>query len=455
MISQPIVSISGIRGIPGKSLFPENIIKYTSAFAQYSNHKRIVIGRDGRLFGDQIERIVESTLIFSGCEVINLGIAPTPTIALAVEVLKAEGGISITASHNPQQWNGMKFINSRGIFLNSKENEKFLGPVSKSGYKNPASNKIKQVEYYPLFYDHHINKVLNIKFLNLRKIRKRKFKVVLDCVNSSGSFILPKLLKKLGCTVIPVDCDGSGVFTRNPEPIPENIRRTCSIVKKKKADLGIVVDPDADRLVLITEKGEPYGEEYTIVTAINNVLKHTPVKKRIAVVNLSTTKASDDIVNRSEGKLHKSPVGEINVIEKMKKVGAVIGGEGSGGVILPEVHYGRDSLVGIALVLNEFAEFGGKVSEYRKSLPQYHILKKKINSSGINTNKIFVHLKNIFANYPQNNEDGLRIDFEDSWVNLRKSNTEPIIRIIIEAKTKKNAQVLQKKIFGEIKSLKK
>ncbi|MFI5144908.1 MAG: phosphoglucosamine mutase, partial [Ignavibacteria bacterium] len=438
-MKEPIISISGIRGILGESLYPENILKYATAFAQYTNYGRIVIGRDGRLFGDNIQELIESTLFFAGCEVINLDIAPTPTIALAVEALKADGGIVITASHNPQEWNGMKFINSKGIFLNSAENKKFLENAESTGERIPSLRKLKQIKYYPAFHDYHINKVLRIKSINLGKIRRRKFKVVLDCVNASGSFIIPKLLKKLGCKVVPVDCDGTGIFTRKPEPIPENIKKTCLAVKKNKADLGIVVDPDSDRLVLITEKGEPYGEEYTIVTAINTVLKNPVPGERTAVVNLSTSRAVDDIVEIHKGKLYRTPVGEINVIEKMKAVHAIIGGEGSGGVILPEVHYGRDSLVGIALVLNEFAGFKGKVSEYKKELPQYFILKIKIDSSGISSNKLFNELQLKYTEYPHNTEDGLRIDFEDSWVNFRKSNTEPIIRIITEAKTKNKA----------------
>lgn len=452
-MSEPIISISGIRGILGESLYPENIIKYATAFARFTNHGRIVIGRDGRLFGDNVEELIESTLFFNGCEVINLDMVPTPTISLAVEELKADGGIAITASHNPQEWNGMKFINSKGIFLNSAENKKFLEYSESVNYKSSLSKRLKQIEFYPAFSDYHIGKVLNIKSLNLKKIRQRKFKVVLDCVNASGSFIIPKLLKKLGCKVVPVDCDGSGIFKRKPEPIPDNIKKTCLAVKKNKADLGIVVDPDADRLVLITEKGEPYGEEYTIVTAINHVLKKSVPDSRTAVVNLSTSRAADDIVEKNKGTLYKSPVGEINVIEKMKKTGAVIGGEGSGGVILPEVHYGRDSLVGIALVLSEFAEFNGKVSEYKKVLPQYFISKAKMDSGGITSNKLFNRLQLKFSDHPHNTEDGLRIDFEGSWVNFRKSNTEPIIRIITEAKSKKKASELQRRMHDEIKSL--
>lgn len=450
---QPIISISGIRGIFGVSLTPENIITYSNAFAQYIYHGRIVIGRDGRFGGDIIEKLVESVLLMSGCEVINLGMVPTPTIALAVEKLKADGGISITASHNPQEWNGMKFINSKGIFLNADENREFLKFADKDTDKYVELDKIKQVECYPEFIDFHINKVLSIKSINVSKIKRRKFKVVVDCVNASGSFIIPKLLAKLGCKVIKVDCDGSGIFNRKPEPVPENIKSTFRAVKKHKADMGIVVDPDADRLVIITEEGKPFGEEYTIVTAINNVLKSVPPGKRISVVNLSTTRAADEMVNKYKGELYRCPVGEINVINKMIESKAVVGGEGSGGVILPEVHYGRDSLVGIALVLSELAEFGGKVSEYKKQLPEYHILKTKFELNELNPDEILNHFREKYKEFRLNEEDGLRIDFEDSWVNFRKSNTEPIIRIITEAKTTRQAEELQEKVLKDIESL--
>jgi len=451
-MKEPIISISGIRGILGKSLHPANIIKFTEAFANYTGFKRIVIGRDGRLHGDLIEKIIESTLLLSGCEVVNLGTAPTPTISLAVEALKANGGISITASHNPQQWNGMKFINNNGMFLDAEQNNEFLKLVGAGG-ESVNWKSIKQVEYYPGFFDYHINRVLEINSVDTKKIRKRKFKVVVDCVNSSGSVIIPRLLKKLGCKVIEIDCDSKGIFTRDPEPVPENLKATMTAVKKRRADMGIVVDPDADRLVIITEKGEPFGEENTITAVVRHVLSKAPIKKRVVVVNLSTSRAVDEVVRKLNGKVYKSPVGEINVIKKMKEVKALVGGEGSGGVILPEVHFCRDALVGIAIILSELVEFGGKVSEYKKTLPQYHILKTKVNLPNINAGELISSLKQKYSFAQLNEEDGLRIDFEDSWVNLRKSNTEPIMRIITEARTKKLVKDLQKKILLEIGSL--
>ncbi len=456
-MNNPIISVSGIRGILGSSLTPEIILKYASAFARFTERKRIVIGRDGRLFGDLIMDMVVSVLSLSGCEVIDLDIVPTPTIALAVRYFKVAAGISITASHNPQEWNGMKFLNQLGIFLNEKELKTFLkfaalsfpsrresSSLTLSFPRKRESLEIKDIIYAPDFFKYHISKVLSSKFVNVPKIRKRKFKVVLDCLNASGSFIIPELLKKLGCSVIKVDCDASGVFTRNPEPIPQNIKRTCAIVKNSKADLGIVVDPDADRLVIITEKGEPYGEELTIATAINHVFKHVPENKRVAVVNLSTTRTVDDIVKKHNGKLFKSPVGEINVIRKMKRHHAVIGGEGSGGVIFPEINYCRDSLAGIGLLLSEFAESGMSVSAYKKTLPAYHIVKDKIqlNHSGYSPDELINKISRKYKKFKQNNEDGLRLDFPNSWINFRKSNTEPIIRIIAEAKTRKLAEEL-------------
>lgn len=449
-MKKPIISISGIRGIFGESLIPENIVKYSAAFAKYNNNKTIVIGRDGRAGGDLIEDIIENTLLFCGCRVIKIGIVPTPTVSLAVKTLRAAGGISITASHNPQEWNGMKFINRKGIFLDADENKKLWELFEKTGDNYITADKIMQSEYCPGFGDYHIDKVLEIKSLNLKKIKQRKFKVVADCVNASGSKIIPALLKKLGCRVIEIDCEQSGIFTRKPEPLPENLKRTCKAVIKHKADIGIVIDPDADRLVIITEKGEPFGEENTITAAVNFVLKNSTHAKRIAVINLSTSRSVDDVVKANGGKIFKAPVGEINVIKKMQEVKAVVGGEGSGGVILPEVHYGRDSLVGTALILSEITQSGLKVSEYKNSLPRYFIRKSKISTEGIDADSVLEFVKRKYNDYDQNFEDGLRLDFERGWVNFRKSNTEPIIRIITEAKTVEESEEMQKKFNSDI-----
>lgn len=457
-MSEIIASVSGVRGIIGDSLTPQNIIKFTSAFAEYcrkysgGKKLRIAVGRDGRLFGDIIEQMVLSNLALSGFEVINIGIAPTPTVQIATEDLKCAGGISITASHNPQIWNGLKFLNPDGTFLDENQVKEFLKTADEGKFSYADIKDLKPAKNDFSWPDRHIEKVLKLKIINKEKIKRKKFRVVVDAVNSSGSEIVPRLLEKLGCKVIRLFCDGSGKFPHTPEPIPENLKLLSAAVRKHKADLGISVDPDADRLVLITDKGEPFSEENTITTVTNFVLKNTKSKSRSVTVNLSTSRSVDDIALRNGAKVFRSPVGEINVVKEMQKNGSVIGGEGSGGVIFPELHYGRDSIIGIALILNEFANSNKKISEYKNSLPQYFISKTKLENVKY-PEKI---LKNIEKKYRKDNDvikiwknDGLKIDFKNYWVHMRKSNTEPIIRIITEAGSKAEAEELQKK-FSDI-----
>jgi phosphomannomutase len=454
-----IASVSGVRGIMGDSLTPQNIIKFISAFAEYlkktSKTKTIVVGRDGRLHGDVVEAIVISTLRMCGYNVINIGIAPTPTVQIATEDTEASGGISITASHNPQIWNGLKFLNADGTFLDAKQIDKFLTIASKGAFKYADIDNIGKLSYAKGWTDKHIEKVLKLKLINIKKIKHKKLKVVVDAVNASGSDIVPKLLKKLGCKVIPLYCDGSGVFPHMPEPLPHNLKALCKAVKSHHADLGISVDPDADRLVLITDKGQPYGEENTIATVVNYVLKNSGKSKKDVTVNLSTTRAVEDVALRYGGKVSRSPVGEINVVKLMQINSSVVGGEGSGGIILPELHYGRDAMVGIALVLAEFAGYKGSVSDYKKhELPQYHISKDKMENvkdpDGI--------LKKVIAKYKNENcrisiIDGVKLDFPGYWIHLRKSNTEPIIRIITEAPAEKEASKIQSEFIASIKKL--
>jgi len=452
-VSEIIASVSGIRGITGDSLTPQNIIKFTSAFAQYcrknSKNKKlkIAVGRDGRLFGDIIEQMVLSNLALSGFEVINIGIAPTPTVQIATEDMKCAGGISITASHNPQIWNGLKFLNPDGTFLDEKQVREFLKIASEGKFTYAEIKDLKPARNDFSWLDRHIDKVLKLRIINVGKIKKRKFKVVVDAVNSSGSVIVPKLLEKLGCTVIRLYCDGSGVFPHTPEPIPENLKLLSSAVKKHRADMGISVDPDADRLVLITDKGEPFSEENTITAVANFVLKNTSSKSKSVTVNLSTSRSVDDIAGKNNARVFRSPVGEINVVKEMQKNGSVIGGEGSGGVIYPKLHYGRDSIIGIALILNEFADSNKKVSGYKNSLPKYFISKAKLENAK-DPGKI---LKIFEKKYSKNKDvirlwknDGLKIEFKNFWVHMRRSNTEPIIRIITEAASKEEAERLQK-----------
>jgi len=458
-LSDIIATVSGVRGIFGDNLTPQNITQFTSAFAEYckrnfTSKSKIVVGRDGRLHGEVIANIVVSNLTLSGFEVMDIGIAPTPTVQIATEDLKCAGGISITASHNPQKWNGLKFLNPDGTFLDESQVKEFLTIADEKIFSFACIEGLKPVKYDNIWLDKHIDKVLKLKILDINKIRKRKFRIVVDAVNASGSLIVPKFLEKLGCRVIKLYCDGSGRFPHPPEPIPENLKSLGNAVKKYKADLGISVDPDADRLVLITEKGEPFSEENTIVTVVNFVLRKSKRGNKNVSVNLSTTRAVDDVASKYNVKVFRSPVGEINVVMEMIERKSIVGGEGSGGVIYPELHYGRDSIVGIAFVLNEFADYNGKVSNYRNSLPQYFISKTKIDKIS-DPERI---LKAIEKKYSENKNvkkvwtnDGLKIDFDNFWVHMRKSNTEPIIRIITEAKSRKEALDNQKLFLQLIK----
>jgi phosphomannomutase len=401
-----------------------------------------------------------------------LGISPTPTVALAIEKLKAAGGISITASHNPMIWNGLKFFASTGLFLDADENRE-CWRLAEQPAKYVSWDKQGKHTLQETFLDEHVREVLSLSYIDIVKIRARKFKVVLDCVNSAGGIIVPRLLEKLGCEIIPIHCEMTGIFEHTPEPIPENLTSLCKKVREEHADIGIAVDPDVDRLVLINEKGEPFGEEYTIASCtkfilgkisaqnlsrtqrgISASLRQSQIGNQQSlkvVINLSTTRAVEDIAKHYGASILRTPVGEINVAKKMKEVGAVIGGEGSGGVILPKVHLGRDAIVGIALVLQHLTEFGGTISELKAVLPQYYITKGKVDLGTLNPDAI---LKQLMADHAVsdtiNTDDGLKIDFPESWVHLRKSNTEPIIRIIAEAHTKAEADELVKKFTAKI-----
>jgi phosphomannomutase len=456
-----MVSISGIRGVVGPDLTPEIVVKYSSAFAEYCNRGPIILGRDGRVTGKLLGNIISSSLLAAGSDVIALGVCPTPTVQLAVEKAKVPGGISITASHNPIEWNGMKFVSASGLFLNEEENKKLWAladsPVHSYATWNTQGKHTSDTSYLDL----HVREVLSLPYLNAVSIQRKKFKVVVDCVNGAGGLIVPKLLRELGCEVVEMNCDASGLFAHTPEPIPENLGDLCARVKYERADIGLAVDPDADRLVLINEKGEPLGEEYTIATVVKFVLEKESMlisqskvqssKSHCVVVNQSTTRAVDDIAKKFGVEVVRTPVGEINVTGKMKELNALIGGEGSGGVILPKLHLGRDSLVGAALVLQFLADFGGPISELKKTLPQYEITKGRITLGTLNANE---RLHQVVSRYSKEGRvshiDGVKIDFADSWVHLRKSNTEPIIRIIAEAPTKTEADTLVKKFQDEI-----
>ncbi len=445
-----MVSISGIRGIIGDGLDPQQLVKFTSAYADFIGKGRIVVGRDARISGEMVRMITCGTLLSKGIDVVDIGIVPTPTVQLAVKNSDASGGIAITASHNPNEWNALKLLNETGQFMSPAENLELLKILDAKSNKFESWDQLGTYEFDRSALQNHTASVLKLRNINPDAIRKRKFRVVADCVNGAGVYVIPDLLRSFGCEVIEMNCEKTGIFPRLPEPLPENLTDTMKAVKENNADLGIVVDPDVDRLVLITEKGEPFGEEYTIVQAIRFILSK---ERGNVVVNLSTTRAADDICAQSGVKLFRSPVGEANVVKKMKEAEAIIGGEGSGGVIYPELHFGRDALVGTAITLQHLTEFGGTLSELKKSLPGYHIAKRKFEIGNADPDSIIERLTGKLSGSSKNSEDGLRIDFEDHWVHFRKSNTEPIIRIVTEAKNQEDAERYSLKYSGEIKSL--
>lgn len=438
-----MVSISGVRGIVGESLTPEIVKRFALSFAEYCNYGLIIIGRDGRPSGNEITKLASEILSGAGCKIIDIGITPTPTIQLAVEKFHATGGIAITASHNPAEWNGLKFLNSEGMFLNNFEQKQFLNIYQNISGRSFISSS-KNISFDKSLIDFHIQKVISLPYFKNANFTK-KIKVVVDTVNASGSFIIPKLLKHFNCEIITIACDGTGIFPHMPEPIPKNLTQLSEAVILNKADLGIAIDPDADRLVLFTEEGIPFSEEYTVVAVSDFVLKKEFEigNKHRVVTNLSTTRAMDDISRKYGATLYRTPVGEINVATKMKEVNAIIGGEGSGGVILKQLHLGRDAMVGIGLILQSLAEFGGKISELKKSLPNYFILKDSVDVSNYSTEQLLDNFKKHFNSRGKiNTDDGIKFDFENSWCHLRKSNTEPIIRIITEAQTFNDSKTL-------------
>ncbi len=447
-----MVSISGLRGIVGESLTPEVVIKYANAFSKFTGRKKVVVGRDGRYHGDMLAEILAGTLAANGCDVVDIGICPTPTVQLAAEHSEAAGGVAVTASHNPMEWNGLKFINQNGVFLDAEENRKLWSfaeqPPQYTSYETTGT-----IEHDTFFLQDHVRRVLAIKSVDVEAIRRRHFKVVVDCVNAAGSLVVPQLLHDLGCIVVKLNCNATGKFPRKPEPLPENLMEVMLRVRSDNADLGIVVDPDVDRLVLITEKGEPFSEEYTIAQAVKFIFDKTAVEQRIAVVNLSTTRAVDEIAHALDGRIYRSAVGEINVVKKMKGVNAVVGGEGSGGVILPEVHFGRDALVGIGITLQHLLEFGGTLSELKKSLPNFEIVKKQIELGRKSPEKIIAAIKKHYSGFDMNIEDGLKVDAPNYWIHLRKSNTEPIIRVIAEAATREEAEARANEVGKLVENL--
>jgi len=449
-MSTLMVSISGIRGIIGDGLDPNVIVNFTSAYADFVGHGKIIVGRDARITGEMVNSIVTATLNAKGIEVLDIGICPTPTVQYTVKTLNAQGGIAISASHNPNEWNALKLLNSTGQFMTPDENTELLKILNLSQNKFRSWDKIGKTTFYSEGIREHMHDALALKYIDKDAIRKRKFRVLADCVNGAGVYVIPALLRELGCEVIEYNCEKTGIFPRLPEPIPGNLVDTMNEVKKHKADLGVVVDPDVDRLVLITDKGTPFGEENTITQAVKFILSK---EKGDVVVNLSTTRGVDDVAAQTGGIVYRSPVGEANVVKKMKEVNAIIGGEGSGGVIYPALHYGRDALVGIVITLQHLLETGGTMDELKQSLPLYYITKKKINTGEMNPDTVLSALVQKYREGKINTDDGLRIDFEDHWVHLRKSNTEPIIRVITEAEDKTISENLAENYLQVIREL--
>ncbi len=458
-----IKSISGIRGTiggqPGEGLSPLDIVKFTTAYGVWlkNNSKStkctVVVGRDARMSGEMVKNIVIGSLQGIGIDVVHIGLATTPTTEIAVVNEKADGGIILTASHNPRQWNALKLLNQRGEFLTAEDGSEVLSLAEEGAFDFAEVDELGSVVEKDFYNDFHIQHVLDLEMVDVDAIRNAKFKVAIDCVNSVGGIVLPKLLKELGVEdTIELYVEPNGDFPHNPEPLPENLTEISSLIKEKSADVGFVVDPDVDRLAIINEDGSMFGEEYTLVAVADYILSAKPGN---TVSNLSSTRALSDVTISHGGEYSMSAVGEVNVVAKMKEVGAVIGGEGNGGVIYPASHYGRDSLVGIGLFLSHLAKSGKRCSELRAGYPEYFISKNKIQlTPEIDVDNILLKIKESYSNERVTDIDGVKIDFEDSWVQLRKSNTEPIIRIYAEANSEKQADELAKRIIAEIERLK-
>ncbi len=461
-----IKSISGIRGTiggkSGDSLTPLDVVKFTAAYGSWLKNSnsdkplRVVIGRDARLSGKMVSDLVSATLVGMGFHVIDLGLSTTPTVEIAVPLENALGGIILTASHNPIQWNALKLLNSKGEFISGADGEALLAIAENDSAEYADVKNLGKVETNDTYLQKHIDMILELPLVDKEAIAKANFKICVDAVNSSGGIAVPMLLEALGISEIKkINCEPTGIFAHNPEPLPENLREISGELRKGSYDLGIVIDPDVDRLAFINEDGEPFGEEYTLVAVADYILQNTPNKESLTTVsNLSSTLALKDVTLKAGGTYHSAAVGEVNVVTKMKEVGAIIGGEGNGGIIYPEFHYGRDALVGIALFLTHLAKFNKPIGFLRNTYPNYHISKKKVElTTDLDVDGILDEIKVKYERYPINTEDGVKINFDKEWVHLRKSNTEPIIRIYAESEFETTASNLADKIIRDIKEL--
>lgn len=467
MLSEPtnlaltlIKSISGIRGTiggkQGESFSPLDAVKFATAFGtwlkQTDRAPKVVLGRDARISGEMISNLVVSSLQSVGIDVVNLGLSTTPTVEMAVPMEEAGGGIILTASHNPGNWNAIKMLDSTGEFVSAEDSKTILAIADSEDFEFSPVHGLGQLTTDDTYIDKHIDEILKLPLVDVESIKAKNFRVVIDCVNSTGGIALPKLLSALGVdTVEELYCEPNGKFPHNPEPLPEHLTELSSKLEDGNFHLGFVVDPDVDRLAIICEDGTPFGEEYTLVAVSDYVLQNTPGN---TVSNLSSTRALRDVTEKNGGEYHASAVGEVNVVKKMKEVNAVIGGEGNGGVIYPELHYGRDALVGIALFLSHLSKFNGTTKMLKMSYPNYHISKNKIElTPEINVDNVLSEIADKYQNQPINKVDGVKIEFDQEWVHLRKSNTEPIIRIYSESSSESTADHLANKIISDIKEV--
>lgn len=455
-----IKSISGIRGTiggqAGTGLSPIDVVKFTTAYAAWvqsqGDNKKIVIGRDGRISGGMVRNLVVATLQGCGFDVVDLGLSTTPTVEMAVTMENAGGGIILTASHNPKQWNALKLLNDKGEFLNAEDGQWILDYADKGTHEFAEVNDLGKLTEDDTYIQKHIDAILAHPLVDVAAIKEKKFSVVVDAVNSTGAISLPPLLEALGVKDIKViNEEVTGNFAHNPEPLPENLTELCNTVEKDNADLGIAVDPDVDRLCFVCEDGSLFGEEYTLVAVADYVLSN---KKGNTVSNMSSTRALRDVTEKHGGEYTPSAVGEVNVVKKMKAVSAVIGGEGNGGIIVPEMHYGRDALIGVALFLTHLAKSGKSIKALRSTYPNYYISKNKIAlNEDIDLNNIFEQIKEKYKNQPINTEDGVKIEFDKDWVHLRPSNTEPIIRIYAESGSETTSENIAKRIMEDIREM--
>ena len=456
-----IKSISGIRGTIGgkvdENLTPIDAVKFAAAYGSWlkeqvgKEHVKVVIGRDARISGEMIQNLVQYTLIGLGIDVVNIGLSTTPTVEVAVALEKANGGIILTASHNPKEWNALKLLNDKGEFVSDQDGKAILRIAQENDFSFATVDHLGKLTHNDRYIDLHIEEVLALPLVTPEAIQKKKFRVVVDAVNSSGGIAIPRLLERLGVEVVKLYCEPNGHFPHNPEPLKEHLGDICKRVVEEKADFGIVVDPDVDRLAFITDQGEMFGEEYTLVACADYVLGKA---KGNVVSNLSSSRALRDIAQKHGVTYSAAAVGEVNVVTEMKRVEAIIGGEGNGGIIYPELHYGRDALVGVALFLSLLAKRGGSVQQLRESYPAYFMSKNKIQlTEQINPDQILKAMEQKYAHEQTTTIDGLKIDFSESWVHLRKSNTEPIIRIYTEAKSQKEADELAQRFIQEMQAL--